>query len=180
MLASADKVSVLLLSDTHGRLHPETLAMAEDADLVVHAGDIGHPDVLTALAGCSRSVAAVRGNNDSPSRWPESAQYQLRGIEPAERVTVPGGILVVEHGHRVNPAPRRHALLRKKYPDARLILYGHSHRQVIDTDNRPWVVNPGAAGRSRTYGGSGCILLYAGQRHWQLKSFQFPLSRWKT
>ena len=179
MPATPDKVSVLLLSDTHGRLHPEILAMAEDTDLVVHAGDIGDPDVLSALAGCARSIVAVPGNNDLPGRWPESARYQLRRLEPAARVTLPGGTLAVEHGHRVNPVSQRHALLRQKYPDARLILYGHSHRQVIDADSRPWVVNPGAAGRSRTYGGSGCILLHAGQRRWQVTPFQFSLSDWK-
>lgn len=68
MLATDNKVSVLLLCDTHGRLHLEILAMAEDTDLVVHAGGIGHPDVLSALAECSRSAVAVRGNNDSLGR----------------------------------------------------------------------------------------------------------------
>lgn len=179
MPTTARKFCVLLLSDTHGELHPEIMAMAEGVDLVVHAGDIGHPDVLDALAGRARLVIAVRGNNDTPNHWPESAQHELMQLEPTQQLPLPGGVLVVEHGHRVNPVPQRHRLLRQKYPDARMVLYGHSHRQIVDNESRPWVVNPGAAGRSRTYGGSGCILLHACQRRWRLMPFQFPLSHWK-
>ena len=61
---------ILLLSDTHGQLHPEILALARRADHVVHAGDIGHPDILAQLAGDGRHVTAVRGNNDMPDKWP--------------------------------------------------------------------------------------------------------------
>jgi len=93
-------------------------------------------------------------------------------------LALPGGRLAVEHGHKVNPVARRHALLRARYPHARLILYGHSHRQLIDDQAMPWVVNPGAAGRSRTFGGSGCVLLTAGARRWELQAFQVPLAGW--
>jgi putative phosphoesterase len=171
-------VRVLLLSDTHGRLHPEILALTEDADCVVHAGDVGHPDVLAALAGAGRQVIAVRGNNDTPGKWPMTAREIPASLAEHGELSLPGGMLVVEHGDRVNPAARRHELLRARYPDARLILYGHSHRQLIDDGIEPWVVNPGAAGRSRTYGASGCVLLTAGGRRWALRAFRFPLEGW--
>jgi putative phosphoesterase len=175
-----DSVRVLLLSDTHGRLHPEILALAEGTDCVVHAGDVGHPDVLAALAGADRPVLAVRGNNDTPGKWPIDARHSPASLAEQAELPLPGGTLVVEHGDRANPAGRRHERLRAKYPEARLILYGHSHRQLIDDGIRPWVVNPGAAGRSRTYGGSGCVLLTADTRRWRLQAFRFALADWPT
>jgi putative phosphoesterase len=171
---------VLLLSDTHGRLHPGIRNLADKTDCVVHAGDIGHPDVLASLAAGGRRVIAVLGNNDTPGTWPTSARQQLGHYDRVAELALPGGRLVVEHGDRIKAAARRHERLRADHPGARLILYGHSHRQIIDDANTPWVVNPGAAGRSRTYGGAGCVLLTASERRWQLEAFQFPLSDWKT
>ena len=170
---------ILMLADTHGQLHPQILALAEKVDTVIHAGDIGHPDILVRLARDGRRVFAMRGNNDTPMNWPSSAHHQLAHLDRTKEVALAGGRIAVEHGDRVNPANRRHALLRAGYPDARLIVYGHSHRQVIDTSRRPWVVNPGAAGRSRTFGGSGCILLTVTNHRWHLRPFQFPLANWK-
>ena len=171
---------ILLVSDTHGRLHPEILALAEKVDIVIHAGDIGHPDILALLARPGRRMFAVQGNNDTRTSWPSSAYHQLAQLDRIREVTLAGDRIAVEHGDRVNPANRRHALLRARYPEARLVVYGHSHRQVIDTAERPWVVNPGAAGRSRTFGGSGCILLTVTNQRWHLRPFQFPLANWKS
>ena len=167
---------MLLLADTHGQLHPEILALAGQADLVVHAGDVGHPDVLARLAAGGRQVAVVRGNNDAPGKWPRESHEALAQLAPSAELELPGGLLVVEHGDRINPAGRRHARLRARYPHARLVLYGHSHRQVIDETAEPLVVNPGAAGRSRTYGGSGCVLLTATTARWKLVPYRFALS----
>ena len=171
---------VLLLADTHGRLHPQILALAKQVSTVIHAGDIGHPDILALLARDGRRVFAVRGNNDTSRSWPSSAHQQLAHLDRTKEVTLAGGRIAVEHGDRVNPANRRHALLRSRYPEARLIIYGHSHRLVIDTSERPWVVNPGAAGRSRTFGGSGCILLRVTNGRWRLQPLQFPLANWRN
>lgn len=170
---------VLLLSDTHGQLHPAILALAEDVDTVVHAGDIGHPEILARLGRNRRRVIAVRGNNDTCGKWPSSTVDQLSRLESTVTITLPGGDVAVVHGDRVNPAKRRHELLRSRYPHARLVLYGHSHRQVIDRCDQPWIVNPGAAGRSRTFGGSGCVLLTIEADRWDLEPFQFPLSDWE-
>lgn len=172
---SRPSLRVLLLSDTHGQLRPEILDLARSVDLVVHAGDIGDPYLLEQLNEGCRRVHAVLGNNDVAAKWPAEARRALELLPMSETVPLPGGDLSVEHGHRRNPVGKRHRLLRKAYPEARLVLYGHSHRQVIDDAQTPWVVNPGAAGRSRTYGGSGCVLLTAGRREWRLEAFRFAL-----
>ena len=166
---------ILLLSDTHGQLHPEILALAGKVDLVVHAGDIGDPQILEDLSDEDRPVHAVRGNNDVSAKWPVTASMPLDTLPLTESITLPGGVLAVEHGHRRNPVKARHDQLRKAYPDARLVLYGHSHRQLIDDERTPWIVNPGAAGRSRTYGGSGCVVLTASLAGWRLEALRFAL-----
>ena len=170
---------VLLIADTHGRIHPEILKLAETVDTIVHAGDIGGPELLACLRKACRSLKAVSGNNDTPDKWLERDLDDLAKLAPNLEVKLPGGTVAVEHGDKINPVAQRHERLRKRYPQARLILYGHSHKQVIDDSEQPWVVNPGAAGRSRTYGGSACILLNAGNKHWQLKAHRFALADWK-
>ncbi|MCB1922403.1 MAG: metallophosphoesterase family protein [Gammaproteobacteria bacterium] len=170
---------VLLLADTHATVHPEIVALAHSADHVVHAGDIGHPDVLDRLRGDRNQVVAVRGNNDTAAKWPADRLPMLDALHNVAGLALPGGAIAIEHGHCANPATQRHDILRRRHADARLIVYGHSHRQVIDDTCEPWVVNPGAAGRNRSYGGSGCILLEASSRRWKLQAFQFALSDWK-
>ena len=93
------------------------------------------------------------------TKWPSNDLRILHQLPQQQFVDLPGGQLCVEHGHRVNPAATRHQKLRDKYPGARAVVYGHSHRLLCDQDSRPWILNPGAAGNSRTYGGASCILL---------------------
>ncbi len=170
---------LLLLSDTHGQLHPAILKLAQHSDTAVHAGDVGDPDILAQLLEASSALVVVRGNNDTPAKWPKGTANQLSQLPLQAKLDLPGGMLAVEHGDRVTPAARRHSLLRERHPSARLILYGHSHRQAIDASQVPWVVNPGAAGRNRTYGGAACICLTANSRRWRLKAYRFPLAGWK-
>ncbi|WP_414717181.1 metallophosphoesterase family protein [Tahibacter sp.] len=80
---------------------------------------------------------------------------------------MPGGRLVVVHGDRWPPRGR-HAALRRAFPAARAVVYGHSHRLAVDVDAEPWILNPGAAGRARTYGGPSCLLLQASTREWRV------------
>ena len=166
---------VLLLSDTHGHLHPAIRELAASVDHIVHAGDIGDLDILRQLATGGANLLAIRGNNDSGPRYPSDDRKTLGELAEHAHLELPGGILVTEHGHRSNPAKRRHAILRARYPHARLVVYGHSHRQVIDDAETPWVVNPGAAGRSRTYGGAGCVVLTIRGTKWGLEALRFAL-----
>ena len=49
--------------------------------------------------------------------------------------------------------------MREAYPEAKAIIYGHTHKQVIDNKELPWVVNPGSAGQIRNYGAAKCLTL---------------------
>jgi uncharacterized protein len=167
-------VTVAILADTHGYLDERIAAEVTACDYAVHAGDIGGAAVLQTLLPRRRTVLAVRGNNDIPPRWPQGEAEQLARIPMEQRLELPGGELVVVHGHQyAGPAGSRHGWLRRRYPEARLIVYGHSHRRVSDLSEAPWVVNPGAAGRARTFGGPSCVILTAGLRSWSLQEKHF-------
>jgi putative phosphoesterase len=161
-------VRVALIADTHGVLDPRIADAVRRCDFAVHAGDVGSHGVLQALAP-RRELVAVAGNNDTIAKWPEQEHAVLSELPEEARLELPGGRLVVVHGDRISPAGQRHARLRRRYAGARLVVYGHSHRLVCDQAGDPWVVNPGAAGRSRTFGGPSMVLLTAGARRWSLE-----------
>lgn len=164
---------IALIADTHGHLDARVGELAKPCDLVVHAGDIGAGAILRDVAADGAEVVAVRGNNDTPSHWPADDQGELAGLPATAHVALPGGALVVEHGDRY-PARERHRRVRTQHPGAAAVCYGHSHRPVTDTDERPWILNPGAAGRARTYGGPACLLIEIQARTWTLHSHRFP------
>lgn len=170
MVTRARRVGIL--SDTHGRLDPGVLAWLDGCDVIVHAGDVGAAAVLDALAATGAEVRAVRGNNDVPGKWPPPRE-RLHGLPHEDRIALPGGELVVVHGDEVLPATRRHERLRQRYPEARAIAYGHSHRLIVDRQERPWVINPGAAGRARTFGGASACVLLASERGWRVTARRF-------
>ena len=155
---------VLIVSDTHGLIDARIAALARDCDAVVHGGDVGDAAVLDALGG---RVVAVRGNNDVAAKWPVVQQAMLAALPEQAALDLPGGRLVVVHGDRW-PARGRHAALRRAFAAARAVVYGHSHQLVVDDRAQPWVLNPGAAGRARTYGGPSCLLLHATGREWRV------------
>ena len=165
-------VRVALVSDTHGVLDGRIAELVEDCDLAVHAGDIGAAAVLTGLRPRSGRVAAVLGNNDVAEKWPADGQAQLGALPESLSLALPGGTLRVIHGHQA-PARGRHQWLRERFPDARAIVYGHSHHLALDRDREPWVLNPGAAGRSRTFGGPSCLILVAEPHGWGLEQHRF-------
>lgn len=164
---------IALLADTHGAVDSRVLAIAASCDLIVHAGDIGDGRVLRLLRGRHRSVVAVRGNNDTTEKWPADQRAMLARVPDLVELRLSGGLLVVVHGDRVLPAAKRHARLRESYPDARAVVYGHTHRQVCDRTALPWILNPGAAGRVRTFGGPACMTVDVGRRGWRVDALRF-------
>jgi putative phosphoesterase len=130
---------VLVTADTHipdfaRRLPEVVLREAERADLVVHAGDVTSPAVLDALAAAA-PVLAVRGNNDGPdvAAWgaSEAIQTQLDGVP----------IAVI---HDAGPAKGRPARMRRRFPAARLVIYGHSHIPIDVEEAGVRLLNPGS------------------------------------
>lgn len=168
---------VALLADTHGWLDPRIAEIARACDVVVHAGDIGAAGILETLAADRARVVAVSGNNDTPRHWPAVDRATLDRLPETATVNLPGGCLRVVHGHRL-PARTRHRRLREQSPDATAIVLGHSHRRTIEYSPTPWILNPGAAGRSRAYGGPGCFVLDATADQWSVEIHVFaPLPR---
>nr|WP_207191030.1 metallophosphoesterase family protein [Halochromatium salexigens] len=163
-----------MVADTHGYLDPRIAALVTHCDSALHAGDIGNAHVLAQLQPRGGRVYAVLGNNDVARKWPEDQRELLLSIPWEAHVALPGGELVLVHGHRL-PAARRHERLRARYPHARAICYGHSHVLADDREARPWVLNPGAAGRVRTAGGPSCLVLTASADGWQLEQHRFVL-----
>ncbi len=168
----ASSLSVLLVADTHGEINPHIAAIASQCDVVVHAGDIGSAGVLERLHPSRGKICAVRGNNDTSEKWPVSDRRLLRRIPSEQQLKLPGGVLVVVHGDRIRPASIRHRRLRERYQEARAVVYGHTHRLVCDQTGRPWVINPGAAGSARTFGGASCVLLRVSQGRWRLYPYR--------
>jgi uncharacterized protein len=131
-------VRVGIVADTHGLLRPEVLTAFAGVEHILHGGDIGSVEVLDGLAAIA-PVTAVCGNVDGAelrARLPEVARVELAGVR----------VLVV-HGDQVgSPTPER---LAAAYPDAGLLVFGHSHRPVIRRVGTVLAVNPGSAGRRR-------------------------------
>lgn len=124
-----------LISDTHGLVRPEVFPALAGVELILHAGDVGR-GVLAELRAIA-PVLAVQGNTDPPGD-PELAVLVDREFD---------GVRVhVSHGHELG-APKPEALLARY--DADVIVYGHTHRQLVHREGARWVVNPGAAGPRR-------------------------------
>ncbi len=124
-----------LIADTHGLLRPEAVAALSGVSLILHAGDVGGTEILDGLRRIA-PVHAVFGNVDSPgSGLQERIDVQLDGVS-----------VHVSHGHELgSPTP---AKLLARY-GADVIVYGHTHRALIERSGRRLVVNPGAAGPRR-------------------------------
>lgn len=131
---------VLLVSDTHvarrAKAVPEqVLVEAAVADVVIHAGDWVDVDVLDLFEASAHRVVGVYGNNDGAdlrARLPEVARVELGGVRFA----------VV---HETGPAEGRERRCAARYPDADVLVFGHSHipwDTVADTGLR--LLNPGS------------------------------------
>lgn len=167
------RVTVALLSDTHGVLDKRIAQATKECDIAAHGGDVGSALVLQALKPRSGVIVAVRGNNDTPTKWPANERAWLQRLPVQSSIDLPGGRLVLVHGHQYSPAKRRHEILRKRFPQARAIAYGHSHRLIVDDAEQPWVLNPGAAGKGRTFGSPSYLLLKAGKLKWTVEAIRY-------
>lgn len=167
-------VKVAIVSDTHGFVDPRVIELVNGCDYAVHAGDIGSRGVLKTLAKHAGDVVAVRGNNDIRDKWARGEWAHLNKIPEEACLPLPGGELMVIHGHQAPCVDTRHARLRARFPAARVIVYGHSHHLCDDRESNPWVLNPGAAGRTHTFGGPSCLILRAGPRKWDVQAHRFP------
>jgi uncharacterized protein len=125
-----------LISDTHGLVRPDVHTALAGVELILHAGDVGGDDILDELQLIA-PVHAVYGNTDPPGdpRLTESIEIAIGGVR-----------VHVSHGHEVgSPTP---AKLLGRY-NADVIVYGHTHKQLLTSAGGRWVVNPGAAGPRR-------------------------------
>ncbi len=166
------KVTVGILSDSHGYLDPRIKDTVNQCDYIIHAGDIFNAHVLEQLQP-KKELLAVAGNNDYPAVWDESEAEIVKALPNNNRLNLPGGLLVVEHGHRLGNHPD-HDDFRLDHADARLIVYGHTHRRIVDQKELPWVVNPGASGKVRTHGGTSCLVLHESEDEWEIETILFP------
>ncbi len=130
---------MLAVSDTHAprfwkRLPAEVARHAEGAELVLHAGDVCVPSVLDELAQFA-PVLAVRGNNDGPdvADWgaPETLEREIAGVRVA---------MVHDSGPRAGRAAR----VRRRFPAAELVVFGHSHIPWHSELDGQRLVNPGS------------------------------------
>ncbi|SEJ64235.1 hypothetical protein SAMN04244572_04750, partial [Azotobacter beijerinckii] len=118
-----------LISDTHGLLRPAALAALDGCEWIVHAGDIGTPEILDALRQRA-PLRAVRGNNDRGD-WAEALPRQVE-------LEVGGLRLFVAH----QPADLAGRGIR-------MAVCGHSHKPLIEEKGGLLLVNPGSAGPRR-------------------------------
>jgi len=128
-----------VISDTHGMLRAEVLEAFEKVDHILHGGDVGTWEVLLDLQALA-PVTAVYGNVDGPElreKLPDVATIRLDGFD-----------IVVTHGDQFGtPTP---ATLHQAFPRADIIVFGHTHRPLLElVDKTVTVMNPGGAGPRR-------------------------------
>ena len=101
------------------------------ADLVLHAGDLMDPALLDELAAYA-PVRGVRGNLDPPDLdLPESLEFEFGGIRMA---------MIHDSGRKQG----RRRRLRRRFPDARVVVFGHSHIPFVEDEDGLLLLNPGS------------------------------------
>jgi putative phosphoesterase len=125
-----------LISDTHGLVRPEVFDALDGVELILHAGDVGGRGVLDELRAIA-PVHAVYGNCDAPGE---------PGLAADVGLNLEGLSIHVSHGHELG-RPTAERLLSRYGAD--IIVYGHTHRPLIERAGRRLVINPGAAGPRR-------------------------------
>ena len=120
-----------VVSDTHGLLRPQVIDAFSGVDMILHAGDIGDPEVLESLTAVA-PVFAVRGNNDR-EEW---------ALDIPETRIVPIGDIRVYMIHDVKE-------MEKTPLRCQAVVAGHSHRPLIEKREGILFLNPGSAGPRR-------------------------------
>jgi putative phosphoesterase len=126
-------VLVGVVSDTHGLVRPEALAALEGVDAIVHAGDVGRPEVLDALAAIA-PLTVVRGNNDHgpwAAALPDTAVLDAGGAR----------LFVLHDAHELACDPRHDGYAG--------VVAGHSHRPSSVVRDGVLYLNPGSIGPRR-------------------------------
>lgn len=151
---------VVVLADTHAPRRwkscpPAVAAYLRGADLILHAGDVCTAAVLDELAAYA-PVRAVLGNNDGPdvAAWgaPETAEFCLDGL--------PVAML-----HDSGPAAGRLRRMRRRFPHAGLVVFGHSHIPLDQSGEGLRIFNPGSPTdrRRQPHGTLGVLRIEAGR-----------------
>ncbi|RJR41435.1 MAG: metallophosphoesterase [Deltaproteobacteria bacterium] len=122
-----------VISDTHGFLRPQALEALKGVSLIIHAGDIGSPEILEKLSEIA-PVKAVRGNTDR-GEW-ALALPQTEVVEVGEV-----RIYVLHDLHALDLAPKAAGFAA--------VVFGHSHRPHLERKNGVLFLNPGSAGPRR-------------------------------
>ena len=104
--------------------------------------------------------------------WHQDESDIVSALPKSASLDLPGGTVIIEHGHRLGGNPE-HDQFRWDHAEARLVVYGHTHKRIIDQDAEPWIVNPGAAGQERTKGGPSCLILHTSKDEWRFETVVF-------
>ncbi len=132
-------MKIAIVADTHmprgsRRLPGACLDRLREASLIIHAGDFVRATVLAEIESISPEVAAVHGNVDD---------YILRRELPEERVIEVAGARVALV-HDAGPARGRLGRLRRRFPDADAVIFGHSHLPLHEREGGFQIFNPGS------------------------------------
>jgi putative phosphoesterase len=133
-------IVVGVLSDTHGHLYPETMKALEGADHIIHAGDVGAPEILRVLQTLA-PITAVRGNCDLGA-WAEA-------LPKTAELTIGGARIIVTHAAPRSTAQKETGRPLHDNEDVAVVVYGHSHLAAVDQRGRVLYLNPGSAGPRR-------------------------------
>jgi len=122
-----------VISDTHGLLRPEALAALARVDHILHAGDVGDPAILDALAAVA-PLTAIRGNIDTKGRC---------AALPATEILELGGtsIYMLHDRNQIDLNPAAAGIT--------IVISGHSHKPAIEHRGGVLYFNPGSAGPRR-------------------------------
>jgi putative phosphoesterase len=148
--------AVGILSDTHGLLRPEVITSFKGVDLILHAGDVGDPEVMDGLESLAPLVV-VRGNMDYGS-WADQLPVS-RSLCIAKT-----NLFLIHDLELIEPQ-----FELKHY---QVIITGHTHRPLIEKQGNVLFFNPGSAGHQRRGHAVtiGKLILYNGQLDAQLIS----------